>query len=293
MKRAILGTVLGCLALASAARAQTVSYTVDPYFADPTPWLGYMNVFELPANGGAFVFGSPWGTADLTAVFNGPTLTLGPNTIGDPNPFWYTPSGGPGAQGNKIMDANMYVEFPAGTNNGVNITFAGVVTSNTLDPAYRAVAFIKDFDASYSSFLFTEVPLTPGPFSITVDTIPDPTRHVQFGFTINGPNVWVTDVAPLGNVQVKAIPVTPGDFDYSGQVNGADLARWKSAMNAGNGAADADGDGDSDGHDFVIWQKNLQAPVVGAAGGVPEPAAAALAACGWFAAFAVRRRRSA
>ena len=29
-----------------------------------------MNVFELPANGGGFVFGSAWGIADLVASFD-------------------------------------------------------------------------------------------------------------------------------------------------------------------------------------------------------------------------------
>ena len=43
---------------------------------------------------------------DLKATFAGPVLSLKANTIGDPNPYWYTPSGGPGSTGNKIMDAS-------------------------------------------------------------------------------------------------------------------------------------------------------------------------------------------
>src|ERR1700690_3079091 len=75
-----------------------------PVNVDPgAAWIGYMNVFELPENGGAYVSGSSWGTADLCATFSGTTLTLTPNTIGDPSPYWYTPSGGPGATGNKTM----------------------------------------------------------------------------------------------------------------------------------------------------------------------------------------------
>jgi hypothetical protein len=31
---------------------------------------------------------------------------------------------------------------------------------------------------------------------------------VQYGFTVNGPNVWVTDVAPFGSVQI-AVDATP------------------------------------------------------------------------------------
>ncbi len=62
-----------------------------------SPWQGFMNVFELPLHGGGYVFGSSWGVADLTANFDDVNhkLSIGPNTIGDPNPFWYTPSGGP------------------------------------------------------------------------------------------------------------------------------------------------------------------------------------------------------
>jgi hypothetical protein len=176
--------------------------TVNP----GAPWLGFMNVFELPANGGGFVFGSPWGTADLTAVFSGPVLTLGPNTVNDPNPFWYTPSGGPGAAGNKIMDANMYIE-PAGSLPGQTVTFSGMVLSNTLTAAHSSVAFIKDFAPDYSSFNTITVPLAPGPFSISLATVNDPARHVQYGFETIGVNVWITDVGPYGNVQIIPEPL--------------------------------------------------------------------------------------
>ena len=93
--------------------AKAATYTVDP----GASWLGYINVFNVGGPGygmagaGGSVFGSGWGTADLRANFSGPVLSLQANTVGDPNPFWYTPSGGPGAVGNKIIDANFYQEF--------------------------------------------------------------------------------------------------------------------------------------------------------------------------------------
>lgn len=201
MKRILFSALVAVAAFGAAHRVQAVTVTVDPSHS----WLGYMNVFELPANGGAFVFGSPWGTADLTATFSGPVLTLGPNTIGDPNPFWYTPSGGPGAMGNKIMDANFYVE-DSGALVGQSVTFTGVVSANTLTSAHTAVAFIKDFAPDYSSNVSATVPLAPGVFSVTLNTIPVPGRHVQFGFQMTGPNVWVTDVGPYGSVELRAIP---------------------------------------------------------------------------------------
>ena len=202
MKRFFTVLLVGCAALVCALPVNAqVTVKVDP----SATWNGFMNVSELPSNGGGYVFGSGWGTADLTAVFSGPVLTLGPNTIGDPASFWYTPSGGPGATGNKIMEANFYVEV-TGPLSGVNLTFEGEVLSNTLTSAHTAIAFIKDFAPDYSSSVTTTVPLTPGPFSVSTFTIPAPGRHVQYGFQMVGPNVWITDVAPFGNVQIGAIP---------------------------------------------------------------------------------------
>ena len=206
IKRYLLGCVLG-LGLLCASRPAVAAVIVGP---DPlAPWVGFMNVFELPQNGGGFVFGSGWGTADLTAVWSGDVLTLGPNTIGDPNPFWYTPSGGPGAEGNKTMDANMYVE-ETGPLTGQSVTFTGTVLSNTLVSPYTSVAFIKDFAPDYSSFVQSTVPLTPGTFTVTLDTLPGAGRHVQYGFETIGPNVWVTDVGPKGTVQVTQVPEPAG-----------------------------------------------------------------------------------
>jgi hypothetical protein len=106
-------------------------------------------------------------------------LTLGPNTIGDPDPFWYV--GGRRARhpGNKNMDANMYVQSESLS--GQDVTFTGNVISNTLVSPYTSVAFIKDFAPDFSSFSQITVPLTPGVFSITLPTNPGAGRHVQYG----------------------------------------------------------------------------------------------------------------
>lgn len=198
-----LTPLLLCVVLGGAiqARAQ-VQFTVNP----AASWQGYMNVFELPANGGAYVFGSGWGVADLRASFLGPVLTLAPNTIGDPATFWYVGGGGPGAQGNKNMFASMYVETPVGSLAGQEVTFTGEVLANTLVSPYTSVAFIKDFAPDYSSFNVTTAPLVNGVFSISLNAINDPARHVQYGFETAGPNVWITDADPLGSVQITAVP---------------------------------------------------------------------------------------
>jgi hypothetical protein len=204
LKNVVLGTIAACVLSAGAAWAD-VTVTVDPTAIK----LGYMNVFNLPVDGGAFQFGSGWGIADLNAAYSGSNLTLSPNTIGDPAPYWYLPSGGPGATGNKIMEANMYAE-PAGSLPGQNVTFVGSVLSNSLASSHHAIAFIKDFAFDFSSFNVVSVPLpASGPFSITLATVADPARHVQYGFQTVGPCVWVTDVAQYGSVTIGPVFPTP------------------------------------------------------------------------------------
>ncbi|HYG23578.1 MAG TPA: PEP-CTERM sorting domain-containing protein [Verrucomicrobiae bacterium] len=192
---------LGAMLLLAAAASPAATLTVDP----GASWLGYMNVFNLPSDGGAFQFGSSWGTSDLRASFSGDTLTLAPNTIGDLAAYWYIGGGAPGAPGNKIMEANFYQET-TGPLSGQMVTFTGTVLANSLTTSHTAVAFIKDFAPDYSSSVTTTVPLTPGMFSVSLATINDPARHVQFGFQMTGVNVWATDVGPFGSVQIAPIP---------------------------------------------------------------------------------------
>jgi hypothetical protein len=201
--RSIFGGVAAvCIAIASASavNAASVSRTVDP----SATWVGFMNVSEVPENGGAYVFGSGWGTADLRAAFSGPTLKLQANNINDPNAFWYQGGGAPGAIGNKIMDANMYVDTPPGVANGDTLTFTGTVLENTFVAGYTTVAFIKDFAPDFSSSVSTTIALTPGDFSISLATIADPTRHIQYGFETIGRNAWVTDADAKGYATITA-----------------------------------------------------------------------------------------
>jgi hypothetical protein len=41
---------------------------------------------------------------------------------------------------------------------------------------------------------------------VSLTTINDPARHVQFGFQTIGVNVWATDVAPFGSMVIQTIP---------------------------------------------------------------------------------------
>ena len=209
-----------CAVLGATMGANAVTFTLDP----AASWLGYMNVFNLPAAGGGFQFGSGWGTADLCAKFTGTTLTLSPNTIGDPNSYWYTPGGGPGSKGAKIMDASMYIQLADGSYTGQTLSFTGNVLANTLfgkvdgnGLSWTATAFIKDFAPDYSSFNQSTASLVNGVFSINLATINDPARHVQYGFEVVGPDVWVTDVAQYGQIDIApALIPEPGILALAG-----------------------------------------------------------------------------
>ncbi len=218
--KTVLRKIVSATLLIRALAGTGISANAAGFGLDPSPpWQGFMNVFNLPSPGnyppnlGAYQFGSGWGTADLRANWSGPVLTLSPNNIGDPNPYWYTPSGGPTATGNKIMDANMYVEI--GSLPGQTVTFSATVLANTLvgsvDPngnGWTSVAFIKDFAPDYSTFNQQTVALTPGVFSISLLTVNDPLRHIQYGFETLGPDVWATDprLPGYGNVQIVPEP---------------------------------------------------------------------------------------
>lgn len=210
-------------AVIAQAQVSAVTVTIGP---STDPWNGYMNVSELPANGGGFVFGGSWGVADLVATFDDPgqKVTLSPNTIGDVNEFWYQDTcncaadpvnpGGPGQAGNKSMEANLYIE-ETGLLAGQTVDFIFNVLSDTTTAAHAGFAFIKDFAADYSSSVDTVVALAGGPQTISLGTINDPARHVQYGFQFVGENVWITDTAPFGSIVIGAIP-EPGTFLLAG-----------------------------------------------------------------------------
>ncbi len=207
----------------------SANVTIDPNAS----WNGYMNVFQLPANGGGQAFGSGWGIADLRASFSGNTLTLAPNTINDPSNYWYT---GANHAGNKIMEANMYVEENGGLS-GKTVTFTGNVLANTLTSAHTGVAFIKDFAPDYSSANIVTAPLAPGPFTVSLATDPASGRHVQYGFLMTGPNVWPANAGPYGSVQVTAAVPDP----FVTWMNGFDFSAFTAPDLIRTGDPDADG----------------------------------------------------
>ncbi|MBS0190654.1 MAG: hypothetical protein U0573_02030 [Phycisphaerales bacterium] len=253
--------------LAAALCAGTAAQAVVVNVGDSSAgWLGYMNVFEIPANGGGYVFGSPWGVPDLVAIFDDPNakLTLKVNSINDPNPFWYTPEGGPGSTGNKTMDAVLYHQVDDGSLTGVAVTFEGTVLSNSFSPSHVAKAFIRDFAPDYSSFNEQFIELAPGPFSFTLETEPGEGRHVQWGFNVVGPCVWITDADLFGNAVISTgtANTCPCDLNHDGFVDDADFVLFASAYNLllcedptmpAGCPSDFNHDGFVDDADFVIF----------------------------------------
>ena len=219
----------------------TTSVTVDP----AETWLGYMNVFDLPSAGGARRISDVWPPANLNASFSGPVLKLSPNTISDPATYWYIGGGGSGKAGNKIMEANMYVE-KTGSLSGKTVTFSGNVLSNTLTNAHSTQAFIKDFAPDYSSFNEVIAPLVNGAFNITLATQAASGRHVQYGFQTKGVNVWATDVGPFGAVQVTATTTTP----LAGWIAGFNFSSFTNPNLTATG--DPDGDGQNNLTEFAF-----------------------------------------
>ena len=204
LKNVVLGVLVAGIVGASQAQAANITLNgADPY-------QGYMNVFNLPSDGGAYQFGSGWGVPDLSCTFAGNNLTFTPNTIGDPNPYWYIGGGGPGHPGNKIMDANMYCENVNGAIPGATVNFSGMVLSNTLTSAHVVKAFIRDFAPDFSSNVEHSAVLpTSGSFSLNLVTVNDPARHVQYGFQMVGPCVWITDIAQFGKVVIGPTQAVP------------------------------------------------------------------------------------
>ena len=111
-------------------------------------------------------------------------------------------------------------------------------------------------------------------------------------------DIQVTGTVNATSAFYVALNGIPGDFQLDGDVDAADLTRWKNgyglAASATPNNGDADANGSVDGADFLLWQRNLGVtPPVAATqhvSAVPEPGAigACLVACGAF--VALRRK---
>lgn len=194
-KKSAMVLLLGAALSAQAA----VQVGVDPQKS----WIGFMNWWDMPADGGTYLGGSFWGVADLGAQFSGATLTLTPNTSVDRDfhgdSFWWKPDG----SSNKIMGANVFVIDDSLA--GQNIVFSGMVSSNTLDSAYSSRAFIRAFNADFSIVLDSKEDLLEDgkAFEVLYQSMPADV-HIEYGFDTIGPNARLGN--SLGSVVIAAVP---------------------------------------------------------------------------------------
>lgn len=180
-------------------------------------FIGFANVFNTIADGGEFVFGSGWGVSDLQSIIDteAGTLTLQPNfnTFAD-NPgddFWINPDTG---EGNKIFEGNTFVEDAALV--GEELVFTGGVGSNTLDPSYVAVAFIKVFNADFSVLKEETTPLVAGQnFSVSFTDVAPEDALVQYGFKVTGINANPENEEALGSIVILDALLNADQFDVN------------------------------------------------------------------------------
>ena len=210
LKSVALGVaVVATCVFSSSAKADL---TVEPTFGT-AGWLSFMNVFETPANGGGFVFGSGWGVDYFTASpndiggFNPASIEMRSSTIDDPDPFWFS-SGAPGsgAVGNKLMEANLFQEFAEGSTGslaGMNLTFDFNIAQFDFDSDVTVRAFIKEFNPLFAGVLnetFVDITGT-GSYSIT-QAIDGTQGAVQYGFVTENIVLWTDDAYTNGRMVI-------------------------------------------------------------------------------------------
>ncbi len=180
-------------------------------------WIGYMNVFEVPSNGGAFAFGTAWGVQDLKStfdtVYNCVKLQPNFNTYANnpTDPYWVNQTT---LEGNKEMEASTYLDLDT-SYNGHGLVFEGYVQHLTIDTTlYDVNFFIKALDPSNSwqdalggSKI---IPITStGYFSISATAAEmAPGLVLQVGFNVIGTNANPADEAMLGSVVIGSGPDT-------------------------------------------------------------------------------------
>lgn len=188
--------LIALAAWSTAASAGVVNVTV----MDSSPWIGFVNRWELPTVGGtdrgAYLGGVFLGSniAALPASVLGNIATMSPNAT-------------LGAAPTELVEANLYVDSGTGgpALAGETVRFTGTTLSSTLAAPYIAYAFIREFSAGYTVMLDEElVPLVAGQgFDFSMDT--DVGNNVQYGFALFGPNA-VPSTVSLGSISIGAVP---------------------------------------------------------------------------------------
>ncbi|NOS72531.1 MAG: immunoglobulin domain-containing protein [Verrucomicrobia bacterium] len=229
--------ITACVALCALFGLVVQGISQSSVFNDPSqPFGSFMNVTDLPINGGGYQFGVPgWAAKDLRATNYADVLKLQACTnVSNPGDAYWVIQDGSG-RGNKQMDASWYVDTASLVNS--NITFSGNVVDCTLTTNYVCQAFIKVFNASYSSVLQSSVQTLSNAnsfFSLNLTANAAGAAHIQYGFETVGPNApWTNSPDSDGYITIRANAADPKNALVNpGFENG--LAGWTSYGNGGN-----------------------------------------------------------
>ena len=216
MKKSIaiaVGMVAACFTSFANADVTVTSST------DSADYIGFVNVFDL---GGGFTFGSGWGidhpatgNGNDIGAFDAGSITFRNSSIDDPSDFWFQDNGdgtfgGPGGVGNRIIEHNLFQEFAAeeaAAIAGMDLIFDFQVKDFALDPAVQFEAFITEFNADFSAFTTTVIPLTDiGTFSFS-HAVTGLGGVLQYGYRTTSQVVWTSDADLNGSVTVSPVTV--------------------------------------------------------------------------------------
>ncbi|MCC7085538.1 MAG: hypothetical protein IT427_11080 [Pirellulales bacterium] len=196
-----------------------------------------------------------------------------------------------------LHDAETQIDL-GGTIPGVNYDSILTLASYNLLGGKLVVKFANGFESSIASGQVFQILNSGSPLSgaflnvangerlMTADGFGSFMVHYGVNSSLNPRTVILTDF-------LRAVP---GDFDFDGDVDGADFAVWQTHFPIASGATitegDADRDGDVDGADFTVWQTNFPHAPAFISSLVPEPASATtlLAATAAFAIASWRKR---
>jgi hypothetical protein len=122
-------------------------------------------------------------------------------------------------------------------------------------------------------------------FDVTATVQSWATSGSNFGWAIlpAGTETWQFDSSATASfhdrprLEITFARPLAADFDFDNDVDAADLAEWSQSFGPGS-HADANRDAAADGHDFLLWQRQLGTTAATAvAAPVPEPGVLALA----------------
>jgi hypothetical protein len=165
-----------------------------------------------------------------------------------------------------------------------NADGVGVFITVTPDLAFPNKKLVHEITLS-SSFLSQSEPIAHFGLGLNSGLI----DKVRIEWPASGIVQELFDVSPNQRLFIRE--TAPGDFNFDGYVDGADLNIWQSSYGV-DAAGDADGDGDSDGGDFLIWQRNFRPNTtpLNESIAVPEPSSLVMASLSLIGLLGLRRR---